>query len=57
MTQQHPDLAAEQALVDHAYDCLERSRQDAWKLRDMSEPGSVELFRLVMKGMSLTKHW
>ncbi len=39
MTQQHPDLDAEQALVDHAYDCLERSRQDAWKLRDMSEPG------------------
>ena len=45
MTQQHPDLAAEQALVDHAYDCLERSRQDAWKLRDMSEPYHVHGFR------------
>ena len=23
MTQQHPDLAAEQAYIDHAYECLE----------------------------------
>jgi len=37
MTQQHPDLAAEQAYIDHAYDCLEKSRSDAWKLRDLSE--------------------
>jgi DNA helicase IV len=37
MTQQHPDLADEQAYVDHAYECLERSRRAAWKLRDLSE--------------------
>jgi DNA helicase IV len=37
MTQQHPDLADEQAYVDHAYDCLDRSRRAAWKLRDLSE--------------------
>jgi DNA helicase IV len=37
MTQQHPDLADEQAYIDHAYECLEQSRTDAWKLRDLSE--------------------
>lgn len=37
MTEQHPDLAEEQAYIDHAYDCLEQSRNDAWKLRDLSE--------------------
>lgn len=37
MTEQHPDLADEQAYIDHAYDCLEQSRTDAWKLRDLSE--------------------
>ena len=37
MTQYHPDLADEQAYIDHAYDCLERSREVAWKLRDLSE--------------------
>jgi DNA helicase IV len=37
MTQQHPDLADEQAYIDHAYDCLEQSKSDAWKLRDLSE--------------------
>ena len=36
---QHPDLAQEQAYVDHAYDCLERTRQDAWKLRRLTEAG------------------
>ena len=39
MTQQHPDLAAEQQFIDHAYDCLERSKTDAWKLRDLTQPG------------------
>jgi DNA helicase IV len=39
MTDKHPDLADEQAFVDHAYACLERSRQEAWKLRDLTEPG------------------
>ena len=37
MTQQHPDLADEQAYIDHAYDCLEASRNDAWKLRNIQE--------------------
>ena len=37
MTQQHPDLAAEQAYIDHAYECLEASRSDAWKLRNIHE--------------------
>jgi DNA helicase IV len=37
MTQQHPDLAEEQAYIDHAYDCLETSRTDAWKLRNIHE--------------------
>jgi DNA helicase IV len=37
MTQQHPDLAAEQQLIDHAYLCLERSRDDAWKMRGLHE--------------------
>lgn len=37
MTQQHPDLAAEQAYIDHAYACLERSKTDAWRIRDLNE--------------------
>jgi DNA helicase IV len=37
MTQQHPDLDDEQQYIDDAYDCLEQSRTDAWKLRDLSE--------------------
>jgi DNA helicase IV len=37
MTQQHPELAAEQAHVDHAYECLERTRESAWRLRDLNE--------------------
>ena len=39
MTSQHPDLADEQSYIDHAYDCLERSREDAWKLRDLTQAG------------------
>ena len=37
MTQQHPDLADEQAYIDHAYQCLEDSKTDAWKLRNIHE--------------------
>ncbi|TFH13084.1 MAG: DUF2075 domain-containing protein, partial [Acidimicrobiales bacterium] len=37
MTQQHPDLADEQAYIDHAYECLRVSREHAWRLRDLSE--------------------
>jgi DNA helicase IV len=37
MTQQHPELADEQAYVDHAYECLERTKASAWRLRDLNE--------------------
>jgi len=37
MTQQHPDLADEQAYIDHAYECLVTSREAAWRMRDMTE--------------------
>jgi DNA helicase IV len=37
MTQQHPELAAEQAHVDYAYECLERTRASAWRMRDLTE--------------------
>ena len=32
MTQQHPDLPEEQAYIDHAYDCLNSSREAAWRM-------------------------
>jgi DNA helicase IV len=35
----HPDLDAEQAYIDHAYACLERSRQAATRLTSMVEVG------------------
>jgi DNA helicase IV len=37
MTQQHPDLAAEQEFIDHAYRCLQVSRDAAWRMRDLHE--------------------
>ena len=37
MTQNHPDLADEQAYIDHAYECLQHSREAAWRLRDLNE--------------------
>src|ERR687897_625459 len=37
MTQQHPELAEEHAYVDYAYECLERTRRSAWRLRDLNE--------------------
>ena len=37
MSQQHPDLAAEQAHIDHAYACLDKSREDAWRIRSLNE--------------------
>ena len=35
----HPDLEAEQAYIDHAYACLEQSRQAATRLTSMVEVG------------------
>ena len=40
MTDRHPDFDEEQAYIDHAYACLERSRQDAWKMRGLTEAGT-----------------
>lgn len=37
MSAQHPDLPSEQAYVDHAYECLDRMRRAAWRLRDLNE--------------------
>jgi len=37
MTQQHPDLEAEQAYIDHAYECLAASRAAALRIRSMNE--------------------
>jgi DNA helicase IV len=37
MSQHHPDLAAEQAFIDHAYLCLEQSKVDAWKMRGLHQ--------------------
>jgi DNA helicase IV len=37
MTQQHPDLAAEQEFIEHAYRCLEVSRDAAWRMRNLHE--------------------
>ena len=35
----HPELDAEQAYIDHAYDCLEAQRERATRLRSMVEVG------------------
>ncbi|MBA2388388.1 MAG: AAA family ATPase [Acidimicrobiia bacterium] len=37
MTQHHPELAEEQAYLDHAYTCLERTRVSAWRVRSLHE--------------------
>ena len=37
MTQHHPELGAEQEFIDFAYECLARSRDDAWRMRDLHE--------------------
>ena len=37
MTQNHPELHDEQAFIDHAYRCLEESREAAWRLRNLHE--------------------
>lgn len=45
MTQQHPELADEQAYIDHAYECLEQSRLDALKMRQFTETGPGGTFQ------------
>ncbi|HUP75503.1 MAG TPA: DNA/RNA helicase domain-containing protein [Acidimicrobiales bacterium] len=39
MPQHHPELEAEQAYLDHAYECLEAARAAAIRLTDISEAG------------------
>ncbi|MDQ3738356.1 MAG: ATP-binding domain-containing protein [Actinomycetota bacterium] len=39
MTQHHPELAEEQAYLDHAYVCLESTRAAAWRVRSLHEAG------------------
>ncbi len=39
MTTHHPDLAAEQQYLDHAYACLEAAREDAFRMRALTEVG------------------
>jgi DNA helicase IV len=36
---QHPDLEQEQSYIDFAYECLQRSRDDAYRLRELTEAG------------------
>ncbi len=45
MTQQHPDLAEEQAYIDHAYDCLESSRIAAFRVRTLNEASQGGTFQ------------
>ena len=45
MTQQHPELAEEQQFIDHAYECLEQTRQDAWRIREMNEASTGGTFQ------------
>jgi DNA helicase IV len=45
MSQHHPDIPAEQAHVDHAYRCLERSKDDAWRIRSLTEASTGGTFQ------------
>lgn len=45
MTQQHPELAEEQQFIDHAYECLEQTRKDAWQIREMNEASTGGTFQ------------
>ena len=45
MTQDHPELAAEQEYIEHAYRCLEASRTGAMKIRELTAPGPGGTFQ------------
>ena len=45
MSQTHPDLPAEQAHIDHAYACLEQSKEDAWRIRSLNEADTGGTFQ------------
>ncbi|MFM9082903.1 MAG: HelD family protein [Actinomycetota bacterium] len=39
MTARHPELEAEQAFIDRAYECLEATKRDALKIRELTATG------------------
>ena len=45
MTQDHPELAAEQEFIEHAYRCLEASRIGAMKIREHTASGPGGTFQ------------
>lgn len=45
MSQEHPDFADEQAHIDHAYECLEASRQAAFRIRQLNEADTGGTFQ------------
>ena len=42
---QHPEFDAEQRHIDHAYACLERLRDDAWRIRELTEASTGGTFQ------------
>ncbi|MEY4161572.1 MAG: hypothetical protein RI939_301, partial [Actinomycetota bacterium] len=45
MTQQHPEFDEEKAFIEFAYRCLEESRADALKMRDLTSTGPGGTFQ------------
>lgn len=45
MTRQHPEFDEEQRYIDHAYECLEQTRADAWQIREMNEASTGGTFQ------------
>ncbi|MFM9131309.1 MAG: HelD family protein, partial [Actinomycetota bacterium] len=45
MTQQHPEFDEEKAFIEFAYRCLEESREDALKMRDLTTTGPGGTFQ------------
>jgi DNA helicase IV len=45
MTQQHPEFDEEKAFIEFAYQCLEESRADALKMRDLTSTGPGGTFQ------------
>ena len=41
----HPEFDAEQRHIDHAYACLERLRDDAWRIRELTEASTGGTFQ------------
>ncbi|MSZ19049.1 MAG: hypothetical protein F2612_05205, partial [Actinobacteria bacterium] len=45
MTQQHPEMAEEQAYIVFAYECLEASKTGAMKIRELTSSGPGGTFQ------------